>query len=172
MSTLNRVQCHKVLFLAQEREMAGKESPASLSESEKDDEESSPLEPWQKAWLSRHCDNLVRRMPTLDVVDHLIERGAMDVGMDVYQRIEACHSELHNERARLLLDYIAFQTRKVFWDFQASLTVVRCADLAVRREDTVAAMERFSAAELADGYRRTSPARTARKWHNSIQPMS
>ena len=111
--------------------MAAKEVSDSLSESEKDDEESSPLAPWQKAWLSRHRDELLRRVPTMDVVDQLIPRRAIDPDMDVYQNIDACHEKKRNERARLLLDFIGSRTRKIFWDFQAALILVGCGDLAI-----------------------------------------
>ena len=121
----------------------------SLSESEKDDEESSPLAPWQKAWLSRHRAELIRRMPTMDVVDQLIPRRAIDPDMDVYQNIDACHEKKRNERARLLLDFIGSRTRKIFWDFQEALILVGCGDLAIRREDAAAVMERFSVMDLS-----------------------
>ena len=122
--------------------MAGK--AASLS-SDEDDKLSCPLAPWQKAWLARHRDELVRRVPTADVVDRLITRHAIDPGMDVYQNIRACHEEKRNERARLLLDYIASQTQKIFWDFQKALTLETCSDLAIRSEDAEAVAGRFSA---------------------------
>ena len=129
--------------------MAAKVVSDSFPESEKDDEESSPLAPWQKAWLNRHRDELIRRVPTMDVVDQLIPRRAIDPDMDVYQNIDACHEKKRNERARLLLNYIASQTRKIFWDFQEALILVGCGDLAIRREDAVALMESFSAMELS-----------------------
>ena len=129
--------------------MAAKVVSDSFPESEKDDEESSPLAPWQKAWLNRHRDELIRRVPTMDVVDQLIPRRAIDPDMDVYQNIDACHEKKRNERARLLLNYIASQTRKIFWDFQEALILVGCGDLAIRREDAVALMESFSAMALS-----------------------
>ena len=129
--------------------MAAKEVPKSLPEGEKDDGESARLAPWQKAWLNRHRDELIRRVPTMDVVDRLIPRRAIDPDMDVYQNIRACHEEKRNERARLLLDYIASQTRRTFWDFQEALILESCGDLAIRPEDAIVAMERFSAMELS-----------------------
>ena len=113
--------------------------------SEEDDDESGPLEPWQKAWLAKHRDTLILRVPTMDVVDRLIQQHAMDTSMDVYQRIRACHEELRNERARLLLDYVASHTQKIFWDFQEALTLESCRDLAVRRGDAQTVATSFSA---------------------------
>ena len=139
--------------------MVGKEMPTlPVFEFEKDNEESWGLAPWQHAWLSRHRNELIRRMPTMDVVDRLIQRGAIDTDMDAYQEIRACHELLINERARLLLKFVALQTVKIFWDFQAALILEGCGDLAVRREDATTMMESFSAAELADSSRRTNPA--------------
>ena len=136
-------------FVSRRIKMAAKVMSDSFPESEKDDEESSPLAPWQKAWLNRHRDELIRRVPTMDVVDQLIPRRAIDPDMDVYQNIDACHEKKRNERARLLLNYIASQTRKIFWDFQEALILVGCGDLAIRREDAVGLMERFSVMELS-----------------------
>ena len=129
--------------------MAGTEETgcSSLPPAEKDDEASLVL--WQEAWLRRHRQELIRRVPTMDVVDRLIVRGAIDPGMDVYQRIRACHEELRNERAALLLDFVASQPQKVFWDFQAALGLEMCADLALQRNDVQAAIESFTAVELA-----------------------
>ena len=127
--------------------MASKEASASLT-AEEDHDQSGPVAPWQKAWLAQHRDKLIRRVPTMDVVDQLIPRRAMDIDMDVYQRIRACHEELRNDRARLLLDYVASHTQKIFWDFQEALTLVSCGDLAVRREDAGELAESFSAMEL------------------------
>ena len=127
--------------------MASKEAAASLT-AEEDHDQCGPIAPWQKAWLAKHRDKLIRRMPTMDVVDQLIPRRAMDIDMDVYQRICACHEELRNDRARLLLDYVASHTQKIFWDFQEALTLLSCGDLAVRQDvDEVA--ESFSAMELS-----------------------
>ena len=81
----------------------------------------------------------------MDVIDRLITRHAIDPAMDVYQNIRACHEEKRNERARLLLDYIASQTQKIFWDFQKALTLETCSELAIRQEDAEAVAGRFSA---------------------------
>ena len=86
--------------------MASKEEDDSSSCGDDDDPLSGDLALWQKAWLARFRDELIRRMPTVDIVDQLVQRGAIDIGMDAYQRIRACHEELRNERARLLLDYV------------------------------------------------------------------
>ena len=115
--------------------------------SEEDGDESGPLEPWQKAWLAKHRDTLILRVPTMDVVDRLIQRHAIDTSMDVYQRIRACHEELRNERARLLLDYVASHTRNIFWDFQEALVLESCRDLAVLRGDVQEVAASFSALE-------------------------
>ena len=127
--------------------MAAKEAFDSFPESA--DEASSRLAPWQKAWLSRHRDELIRRVPTMDVVDQLVPRRAIDPDMDVYQNIDACHERKRNERTRLLLDYIASETQKIFWDFQAAMILVGCGDLAIRREEAAAVIERFSAMEMS-----------------------
>ena len=129
--------------------MASKEAVASLTAEEKDHDQSGPIVPWQKAWLAKHRDKLIRRVPTVDIVDQLIPRRAMDIEMDVYQRIRACNEELRNDRARLLLDYVASHTMKIFWDFQEALTLVGCGDLAIRREDVQEVAESFSASELS-----------------------
>ena len=113
--------------------------------SEEDDDESGPLEPWQKAWLAKHRDTLILRVPTMDVVDRLIQRHAIDTSMDVYQRIRACHEELRNERARLLLDYVASHTQKIFWDFQEAIIEENCRDLAVSRGYSPEVMTSLSA---------------------------
>ena len=136
--------------------MAGKELSAAASlPSHEEDKLSYPLAPWRRAWLERHRDELVRRVPTMDVVDRLITLHAMEPEMDVYQNIRACHEERRNERARLLLDYIASQTDKIFWDFQKALMLETCSDLAVRQDDVQAVARRFSVLELS---RSTAPA--------------
>ena len=140
-------------------EMASKEAAASLT-AEEDHDQSGPIVPWQKAWLAKHRDKLIRRVPTMDVVDQLIPRRAMDIDMDVYQRIRACHEELRNDRARLLLDYVASHTQKIFWDFQETLTLVSCGDLAIRPEDEEEVAESFSAMELSAA---AAPCRPPRK---------
>ena len=127
--------------------MASKEAAASLL-LEEDCDESGPLEPWQKAWLAKHRDTLILRVPTMDVVDRLIQRHAIDTSMDIFQRICACHEALRNDRTRLLLDYVALQTQKIFWDFQEALVLESCRDLAVRRGDVQEVVESFSAMEL------------------------
>ena len=114
-----------------------------------EDDVSGPLEPWQKAWLAKHRDNLILRVPTMDVVDQLIQRHAMDTSMDIFQRISACHEALRNDRARLLLEYVASQTQKTFWDFQETLVSESCKDLAVRRGDVQEVVEGFSEVELS-----------------------
>ena len=143
--------------------MASKEADAS-PESDEDDDERGPLAPWQKAWLARHHVELIRRVPTADVVDRLIQRGAMDTSMDVYQRIRACHEELRNDRARLLLDYVVSSPNKVFWDFQEALKSESCGDLAIRRADvptlkeSCSAVKRPAISPSCDAKRRPRPA--------------
>ena len=112
------------------------------------------LAPWQEAWLIRHREELVRRIPTIEIIDRLIARQALDPGGDVYQNIRACHEEKRNERARLLLDYIASQNAKVFWDFQDSLSLFHCGHLAVQREDEQIVSRNFSAKERSAVVRR------------------
>ena len=129
--------------------MASKEANDSSSSEDEDDPLSGDLALWQKAWLARYRDELIRRMPTVDVVDQLVHRGAIDTGMDAYQRIRACHEELRNERARLLLDYVTSQTQKIFWDFQDALTMQHCRDLALRPGDVQVVEESFSNLELS-----------------------
>ena len=128
--------------------MATKEAAASLL-SEEDDDENGPLEPWQKAWLAKHRDKLILRVPTMDVVDRLIQRHAIDTSMDIFKRICACHEALRNDRARLLLDFVTSQTQKIFWDFQEALVLESCGDLAVRRGDVQEVVESFSDMELS-----------------------
>ena len=121
-----------------------------------DDKESSRLAPWQTAWLSRHHDELVKRMPIMEVVDRLVERQAINTFEDVYQEVAATH-QLPLERTRILLDHIASQTQQLFWDFQEALALVGCSDLAIRQEDSAMMEERFTTAEHADVTQRTSP---------------
>ena len=131
--------------------MAGKAAASSLP-SDGEDERSCRLVPWQKAWLAHYREELVRRVPTMAVVDRLIQRRAMDTGTDVlvYQNIRACHEEKRNERARLLLDFIATQTQKTFWYFQTALMLESCSDLAVRQEDEKAVAESFAVLDLSE----------------------
>ena len=130
--------------------------------SEEDDDESGPLEPWQKAWLAKHRDTLILRVPTMDVVDRLIQRHAIDTSMDIFQCISACHEALRNERARLLLDYVGSQTQRIFWDFQEALVLESCRDLAVRRGDVQEVVESFSAMELSAAAAPCQPAKKPR----------
>ena len=150
--------------------MAEKEAAEELDRSE-DDKLSCPLAPWQKAWLARHRDVLVRRVPTADVVDRLITLHALDPGMDVYQNIRACHEEKRNERARLLLDYVASQTQKIFWDFQKALTLETCSDLAIRQEDVEVVAGSFSVVELSTASA-SSGACAKKKKKRSLRPAS
>ena len=113
--------------------------------------------------LGRKHDELVRRVPTMDVVDRLITRHAIGPGMDIYQNIRACHEEKRNERARLLLDYIASQTQKIFWDFQQALMLETCSDLAIGQEDTEAVAGRFSAMKRSVDASSGSCAKKARR---------
>ena len=129
--------------------MASKEAAASLTAGGKTMTRVVLLRRGRKPGLAKHRDKLIRRVPTMDVVDQLIPRRAIDIDMDVYQRIRACHEELRNDRARLLLDYVASHTQKIFWDFQEALSLVSCEDLAIRREDVDEVAESFSAMELS-----------------------
>ena len=132
--------------------MASKEAAASLlSEKFEDDDENGPLEPWQKAWLAKHRDKLILRVPTMDVVKRLLQRHATDPMMDIFLRTYVSVEGLTGvERARLLLDFVVSQTQKTFWDFQEALQVQEsCKDLAVRREDVQELVERFSVTELS-----------------------
>ena len=123
--------------------MASKEGASLVEEKDEEDELSCDLAAWQKAWIDHYRDELIRRVPTVDVVDRLIERRAIDPSMDVYQDIHACHEQQRNARARLLLDYVSSQTRKVFWDFQEVLALETCGDLAIRKDDEPTLEERF-----------------------------
>ena len=101
------------------------------------------------AWPSSPRADHVRRMRTMDVVEHLISGGSIDPDMDVYQQIRACPNEMRNERARLLLDFIALQTQAFFWEFQAALTDTGCGYLAVRQDDEQMLAQAVSVQELS-----------------------
>ena len=88
-------------------------------------------------------------MRTMDVVEQLIPRGCIDPEMDVYQRIQACPKEMKNERARLLLDFLASQTQAFFWEFQAALGNTECRYLAVGHGDEQAFAQTVSVQELS-----------------------
>ena len=101
--------------------MAAKDSGASF-QGEYGDE--APLLAWQMAWFRRHYDALVERMSTMDIVDHLAEKGRVNERMDVYQKIDS-QATIPNEQARLLLSYIKRQSPACFWDFQDALAADR-----------------------------------------------
>ena len=144
--------------------MATKDGSAcSEGKAEQSDELGGGLALWQKAWLARYRDELVRRVPTVDVVDRLIGRGAIDPSMDVYQEIHACHAEKRNMRARLLLDYVSTQSRKVFWEFQEVLALENCGDLAVRKEDESTVAESFRPNEAGLPSRNTAAGSCTKK---------
>ena len=128
--------------------MAEEKGAASLP-SDENEKLSCPWAPWQKAWLARHRSELVQQLPTMDVVDRLITQHAIDPGMDIYQNIRACHEEKRNERARLLLDYIASQAQNVFWEFQKALMLEPCRHLAIQQEDVEEVTGSFSVLELS-----------------------
>ena len=112
-------------------------------------DDGSRLVPWQKVWLGRHRQELMRRLRTMDVIEHLIPGGSIDPDMDVYQRIRACPKEMRNERARLLLDFVALQTQAFFWVFQAALADTGCGHLAVGRDDEQVLAQAVSVRELS-----------------------
>ena len=91
---------------------AAKKVSSACAESEEDDGLSGDLALWQKAWLSRHRDDLVRRVPTMDVVDQLIPRRAIDPDMDVYQNIDACHERKRKRTSSLALGLHRFTDSK------------------------------------------------------------
>ena len=119
---------------------------------EKQDEESwGCLSRWHLAWFKRHEHDLIRRMATAEIVDHLTEKRWMDDGMDIYQKINS-QTTIPNERARLLLKFLKSQGTSCFWDFQESLVKTGCADLAVGREKEQAQIKSFSSLELTEAF--------------------
>ena len=80
----------------------------------------SGLPRWQLAWLKRHETDLIARMATKEVVDHLVTKRWMNTAMDVYQTIEL-QTTIPNQRARLLLKFIRSSTDECFWSFQQAL---------------------------------------------------
>ena len=102
---------------------------------------------WQLAWLKRHGPELMRRMATRGIVDHLTAKGWMSPAMDVYQTIHS-QATIPNERARLLLKAIRSSTSECFWDFQTALGETGCGDLALSRDDERAVAETFTDEEL------------------------
>ena len=101
--------------------MAEKGASSRESDDDEDDENCSGLLSWQKAWLSDNRRELIRRMSTMEVADLLIEQRVMNTDMDAYQEIRACHEEKRNERARLLLDFVASRSPAVFERFLQAL---------------------------------------------------
>ena len=119
---------------------------------EKQDEESwGCLSRWHLAWFKRHEHDLIRRMATAEIVDHLTEKRWMDDSMDIYQKIDS-QTTIPNERARLLLKFLKSQGTACFWDFQESLAKTGCADLAVGREKEQAQIKSFSSLELTEAF--------------------
>ena len=119
---------------------------------EKQDEESwGCLSRWHLAWFKRHEHDLIRRMATAEIVDHLTEKRWMDDGMDICQKIDS-QNTIPNERARLLLKFLKSQGTACFWAFQESLAKTGCADLAVGREKEQAQIKSFSSLELTEAF--------------------
>ena len=119
---------------------------------EKQDEEGwGCLSRWHLAWFKRHEHDLIRRMATAEIVDHLTEKRWMDDSMDIYQKIDS-QTTIPNERARLLLKFLKSQGTACFWAFQESLAKTGCADLAVGREKEQAQIKSFSSLELTEAF--------------------
>ena len=128
--------------------MAEKDASTDRSPGERDVEESGKMSNWQMAWLKRHEDELVERMPTMEVLDHLITSKRMHPGMDIYQTISSPMT-IPNVRARFLLGFIRSQSSfGLFWDFQEVLAKTTCADIAVTRQNADAVKASFSSEEL------------------------
>ena len=126
-----------VIRVAQELKMAEKGSVS--------------LPNWQLALLKRHETELIARMATKEVVDHLVAKRWMNPAMDVYQTIEL-QTTIPNQRARLLLKFIRSSTDECFWSFQQALAKTGCADLSVTRKDQRAVERSFSPEELTAAY--------------------
>ena len=131
--------------------MAAKDSASGASFQGKDANET-PLLAWQMAWFRRHYDALVERMSTMDIVDHLAEKGRVSERMDVHQKIDS-QATIPNERARLLLGFLKVQSSDCFWDFQDALAANDASsDLAIAREDEQVFAGTFSVEELTAAY--------------------
>ena len=127
--------------------MASKEASSSLPEKDGPGDERR-LRAWQIAWIRRHSEKLVERMSTMDIVDQLTEKERMKERADIYQKIDS-QATIPNERARLLLGFIATQRSACFWDFQEALAADgACSDFAIARKDEEVVAESFSAEEL------------------------
>ena len=127
--------------------MASKEASSSLPEKDGPGD-GRRLRAWQMAWIRRHSEKLVERMSTMDIVDQLTEKGRMKERADIYQKIDS-QATIPNERARLLLGFIATQSSACFWDFQEALAADgACSDFAIARKDEEVIAESFSAEEL------------------------
>ena len=126
--------------------MASKEASSSLPEKDGPGD-ARRLRAWQMAWIRRHSEKL-ERMSTIDIVDQLIEKGRMKERADIYQKIHS-QAMIPNERARLLLGFIATQSSACFWDFQEALAADgACSDFAIARKNEEVITESFSAEEL------------------------
>ena len=135
--------------------MAEKGASSRESDDDEDDENCSGLLSWLKAWLSDHRRELIRRMATMEVADLLIEQRVMNTDMDAYQEIRACHEEKRNERARLLLDFVASRSPAVFEHFLQAVATTGLDEIT----------RSFSAVELA-----TAPSRSTE--HDDDLPAS
>ena len=131
--------------------MASKEASSSLPWSDGFGDERR-LRSWQMAWIRRHSEKLIEQMSTMDIVDQLTEKGRMKERTDIYQKIDS-QATIPNERARLLLGFIATQTSACFWDFQEALAADGgCSDFAIARKDEEVIDKSFSAEELSAAF--------------------
>ena len=130
--------------------MASKEASSPLPRKDGPGDESR-LRAWQMAWIRRHSERL-EGMSTMDIADQLTEKGRLKEQADIYQKIDS-QATIPNERARLLLGFIATQSSACFWDFQEALAAdIACAYLALARKDEQVVAESFSAEELTAAF--------------------
>ena len=106
---------------------------------------------WQLAWLKRHETDLIARMATKEVVDHLITKRWRNTAMDVCQTIEL-QTMIPNQRARLRFTFICSSTDECVWSFQQALAKTGCADFSVTRKDERVVERSFSPEELTAAY--------------------
>ena len=124
---------------------------AESTQRRKDDESWGCLSRWHLAWFRRHEHDLISRMATMEIADHLIEKRYIDIGMDLYQKMDL-PATIANDKARLLLKFMKSQGTSCFWAFQEALAKTGCADLAVGREKEQAQIKSFSLHELSTAF--------------------
>ena len=123
--------------------MDGKASCAKPRDSGKKAEgQSTRPKAWQQLWLDRHRQALLVRLQevVINIVDHLVQRGALNPSLDeVYQFICSSHT-LPIEKVRRLLDFVRQSTAKTFEQFLTALRASGCGDL-VATDDQVSELE-------------------------------